>query len=130
MPQISLSGRVELRLPKSEHAGYLNVQDADPKKKHNWNRRWCTLSRLCLSVWQHEHNLSDQPPLLQMKLETCSQSQLDLAPRELCARARSFLLQCPNFEAFFAADTQEDLAEWLLQLNEALAFVRTWLSAS
>ncbi|XP_034479735.1 uncharacterized protein LOC117785674 [Drosophila innubila] len=130
MPEISLSGRVELCLPKSQHAGYLNVQDADPKKKHNWNRRWCTLNRLCLSVWQHEHNLSDQPPLLQMKLETCTQSQLEVAPRELCARARSFLLQCPDSEAFFAADTQIELFDWLLQLNEALAFARTWLSAS
>lgn len=130
MPQIALSGRVELRLPKLQHAGYLNVQDADPKKQHNWNRRWCTLDGLCLCVWQHEHNLSEQPPLLALQLERCQQEQLDVAPRELCARARSFLLQCIDSQAFFAADTQPELAEWLCQLNEALAFARRWLSAS
>ncbi|KAM8711748.1 hypothetical protein ACLKA7_012284 [Drosophila subpalustris] len=130
MPQISLSGRIELRLPKSQHAGYLHVQDADPKNKHNWNRRWCTLTGFCLAVWQHEQNLSDQPPLMRMPLETCAQSQLDVAPRELCARARSFQVQCSKCEAFFAADTQAELLEWLLQLNEALALSRTWLCAS
>ncbi|EDW60034.2 uncharacterized protein [Drosophila virilis] len=130
MPQIALSGRVELRLPKSQYAGYLNVQDTDPKNKHNWNRRWCTLDGLHLAVWQHEHNLSGEPPLLSMRLEECRQAQLDVAPRELCARARSFWLQCPNGEAFFATDTQAELVEWLRQLNETLAFARRWLSAS
>ncbi|KAH8372058.1 hypothetical protein KR093_009876, partial [Drosophila rubida] len=126
MPQIALSGRVELRLPKSQHSGYLNVQDT----KHNWNRRWCTLVGLRLSVWQHEHNLCDEPPLLQLQLETCLQTSLDVAPRELCARARSFLLLCPSTEACFAADTQPELLEWLLHLNEALAFATRWLSNS
>ncbi|XP_032589933.1 uncharacterized protein LOC6561211 isoform X2 [Drosophila grimshawi] len=130
LPQISLSGRVELRLPKSQYSGYLNVQDTDPRNKHNWNRRWCTLNGLCLSVWQHEHNLSEQPPLLAMQLADCRQRQLDVAPRELCARARSFWLQCPNSEAFFAADTQSELVEWMRQLNDTLEFARRWLSAS
>ncbi|XP_030239729.1 uncharacterized protein LOC108654371 isoform X2 [Drosophila navojoa] len=130
MPQIQLSGRVELRLPKSQYAGYLNVQDTDPRNKHNWNRRWCTLDGLHLAVWQYEHNLSEQPPLLSLQLGECRQSQLDVAPRELCARARSFWLQCPNGEAFFAADTQAELVEWLRRLNEALAFTKRWLSAS
>ncbi|XP_034111706.2 uncharacterized protein LOC117572739 [Drosophila albomicans] len=123
MPQIALSGRVELRLPKSQHSGYLNVQDT----KHNWNRRWCTLNGLRLSVWQHEQNLCDEPPLLQLQLEVSLQSELDVAPRELCARARSFQLLCSNTEAFFAADTQPELVEWLQQLNEALTFARRWL---
>ncbi|KAH8299829.1 hypothetical protein KR044_006463 [Drosophila immigrans] len=125
MPQIALTGRVELRLPKSQHSGYLNVQDT----KHNWNRRWCTLNGLRLSVWQQEHNLCDEPALLQLQLETCLQTELDVAPRELCARARSFLLLCPSSEACFAADTQPELVEWLLQLNEALAFARRWLNS-
>ncbi|KAH8416083.1 hypothetical protein KR222_007718, partial [Zaprionus bogoriensis] len=129
MPEIALSGRVELRLPKAQHAGYLNVQDAEPRNKHNWNRRWCTLDGLRLCVWQHEHNLSEQPPLLTLQLEHCQQQELDVAPRELCARARSFLLQCVDSQAFFAADTQPELLEWLRRLNEALALARRWLSA-
>ncbi|XP_017123405.1 uncharacterized protein LOC108143472 [Drosophila elegans] len=130
-PAISITGRVDLRLPKARFAGYLNVQD--PRSKHNWNRRWCSLDGVQLSVWQHENNLPDESPLFSLELPGCGQSSIAAAPRELCARARSFLLQGKESEyesgVFFAADTQSELSEWLAHLNEALEFARHWLNS-
>ncbi|XP_016977056.2 uncharacterized protein LOC108043034 [Drosophila rhopaloa] len=131
-PAISITGRVDLRLPKARFSGYLNVQD--PKSRHNWNRRWCSLDGVHLSVWPHEHNLGDELPLFSLELPGCGQSSIAAAPRELCARARSFLLQGKesDYEAgvFFAADTQSELLEWLAHLNEALEFARHWLNST
>lgn len=131
-PGISITGRVDLRLSKIHFAGYLNVQD--PKNRHHWNRRWCSLDGVHVSVWQHEHNLEDESPLFSVELPGCGQSAISAAPRELCARARSFLVQGKQSEyesgVFFAADTQPELLEWLLHLNEALQFARHWLSSA
>ncbi|XP_017073023.1 uncharacterized protein LOC108109137 [Drosophila eugracilis] len=131
-PAISIIGRVDLRLPKSRFSGYLNVQD--PNSKHHWNRRWCSLDGVRLSVWQHEDNLGDGSPLFTLELPGCGQSLVDAAPRELCARTRSFLLQGKESDyesgVFFAADTQSELLEWLSHLNKALDFARHWLSSS
>ncbi|KAH8253742.1 hypothetical protein KR032_006764, partial [Drosophila birchii] len=131
-PGISITGRVDLRLPKLHFTGYLNVQD--PKSRHNWNRRWCSLDGVLVSVWQHEHNLADESPIFTMELPGCGQTAITAAPRELCARARSFLVQGKQSEyesgVFFAADTQLELQEWLSHLNEALLFARHWLSAT
>ncbi|KAH8373609.1 hypothetical protein KR200_003425, partial [Drosophila serrata] len=131
-PGISITGRVDLRLPKIHFAGYLNVQD--PKSRHHWNRRWCSLDSVLLAVWQHEDNLVDESPIFTMELPGCGQSVITAAPRELCARARSFLVQGKQSEyesgVFFAADTQSELQEWLTHLNEALRFARHWLSAT
>ncbi|XP_002040127.2 uncharacterized protein LOC6615756 [Drosophila sechellia] len=128
-PAISITGRVDLRLHKTRFSGYLNVQD--PKSQHNWNRRWCSLDGVRLSVWQHEDNLESDTPIFSLELPGLGQSQIAAAPRELCARARSFLLQGreSDYESgvFFAADTQAELSEWLTHLNEAIAFARHWL---
>ncbi|XP_026840892.1 anillin [Drosophila persimilis] len=128
-PEISVTGRVEVRLPKSHYSGYLNVED--PQRKHHWNRRWCTLDGVQLSVWQHEDDLSEQPPLFSLHLQGCPQASIAAAPRELCARARSFLLREKEAALgfFFAADTQPELDEWLLHLNESLSFAKRWLVA-
>ncbi|KAH8290691.1 hypothetical protein KR054_005014, partial [Drosophila jambulina] len=131
-PGISITGRVDLRLPKIHFAGYLNVQD--PKSRHNWNRRWCSLDGVIVSVWQHADNLADDSPIFSLELPGCGQTVIAAAPRELCARARSFLVQGKQSEygsgVFFAADTQSELQEWLTHLNEALRFARHWLSAT
>ncbi|XP_002092660.2 uncharacterized protein LOC6531873 isoform X1 [Drosophila yakuba] len=131
-PAISITGRVDLRLPKIRFSGYLNVQD--PKTQHHWNRRWCSLDGVVLSVWQHEVNLESDTPIFSLELPGLGQSLIAAAPRELCARARSFLLQGKESDyesgVFFAADTQSELSEWLSHLNEALAFARHWLGSS
>ncbi|EDW85603.1 uncharacterized protein Dwil_GK23171 [Drosophila willistoni] len=130
-PYITLTGRVEVRLPKVQYAAYLNVQDS--KTKHHWNRHWCTLEGVQLSVWRQENNLSDEPPLINLQLDTNRRSTVDPVPRELCARARTFMLNCrisngESMEVFFAADTQAELTDWLKHLNETLAFSKKWLS--
>ncbi|XP_017108088.2 uncharacterized protein [Drosophila bipectinata] len=130
-PGIAITGRVDLRLPKVRFSGFLNVQD--PKNQHHWNRRWCSLDGLELSVWQHEHNLENEIPIFSLELPGRGQSCVAAAPRDLCARVRSFLLQGKESDyesgVFFAADTQTELLEWLRHLNEALEFARHWLNA-
>ncbi|XP_016998753.2 uncharacterized protein [Drosophila takahashii] len=131
-PAISITGRVDLRLPKGRFSGYLNVQD--PKNRHHWNRRWCSLDGVRLSVWQHEDNLGDDSPIFSLELPGCGQSSIAAAPRDLCARARSFLVQGKESDyesgVFFAADTQPELLKWLTHLNEALDFARHWLGST
>ncbi|XP_017838698.1 uncharacterized protein LOC108596962 [Drosophila busckii] len=129
MPQLQLTARVELRLPKRQHSGYLHVQLAD--HKHNWNRRWCSLQGLSLEICTHEQNLNEEPPLLALSLQLCAQQELSVAPREMCARARSFYLLCGEDAAvYFAADTQAELEAWLRELNEALSIKQHWLSCN
>ncbi|XP_053966268.1 uncharacterized protein LOC128868324 [Anastrepha ludens] len=134
--EIQLNGRAEIRLPKHTHSGFLNVQD--PHTLHNWNRRWCTLDGIHMRVWSDEHQMDDQL-LLTLDMHSNAQSTpLQVAPRELCARARAFCLQCSlqkggeevdTAAVFFAADTQEELEVWLEQLNIVLKFVNKWLGA-
>lgn len=77
-PAISITGRVDLRLPKTRFSGYLNVQD--PKSQHNWNRRWCSLDGVRLSVWQHEDNLESDIPIFTLELPGLGQSLIAAAP--------------------------------------------------
>ncbi|XP_017488709.1 PREDICTED: uncharacterized protein LOC108376957 [Rhagoletis zephyria] len=133
---IQISGRTEVRLPKHTHSGFLNVQD--PHTLHNWNRRWCTLDGIFVHVWTDENQM-DEKLLLSLDMRSNVQSTpLQMAPRELCARARAFCLQCSLQKAgeevdtaavFFAADTQEELEVWLKQLNAVLEFIEKWLHA-
>ncbi|XP_067632425.1 uncharacterized protein [Eurosta solidaginis] len=132
--EIELCGRAELRFPKQKYNGFLNVQD--PHTLHNWNRRWCVLNGIHLGVWADE-NQNDDKLLLTLDMRTNVQTlPLQMAPRELCARARAFCLQCSlqkggeevdTAAVFFAADTQNELEMWLEQLNAVSQFVNKWL---
>lgn len=132
-PQLQVKGRVELRIPKRKYVGYLNVED--PHAQHNWNRRWCTLDGFTLQVWRDE-NILNASPLFCLNLHANPQVFLKLAPRDLCARPRSFCLECTiSKEAedaytavvFFAADTESDLHVWLDCLNREICFINNWL---
>ncbi|XP_073812167.1 uncharacterized protein isoform X2 [Musca autumnalis] len=131
--EIQVKGRAELRIPKIIHAGYLNVED--PNTQHNWNRRWCVLDGINLQIWRDENTLN-QSPLLVVYIQA-TMNTIRPAPRDLCARPRSFCLTCtiPKLDdqvavssIFFAADTQEDLNEWLDKLNRTLSLINCWLS--
>ncbi|XP_037805989.1 uncharacterized protein LOC119600043 [Lucilia sericata] len=134
--QVRLKGRAEVRFPKRVFAGFLNVED--PHSQHNWNRRWCTLDGLFLYVWQDENTLN-MSPILALDLRYTNRNTnypLTCSPRELCARPRSFCLECTIHKTcddictatvFFAAETQENLDDWLKNLNIVLDFIITWL---
>lgn len=135
--QLQLKGRAEIRFPKRSFAGFLNVED--PHSQHNWNRRWCSLDGIFLHVWQDVNDLN-QTPLMSLDLRDSKhdvRNPLSLAPRELCARPRSFCLECTIRKAdedistatvFFAAETQDDLDDWLKNINISLDLIITWLS--
>lgn len=131
--RIQLKGRAEVRLPKQSYEGFLNVED--PFTQHNWNRRWCTLDGLVFNVWDDVNNIN-KTPLLILDIRNCQQQLMSPAPRDVCARSRSFCFQgkirAPNVEVstnqiYFAAETQEDLNNWLEKLNFALDFKQRWL---
>ncbi|XP_061389433.1 uncharacterized protein LOC133324613 [Musca vetustissima] len=133
LEDIQVKGRAELRIPKIIHAGYLNFND--PNAQHSWNRRWCILDGIVLQVWRDE-NVLNESPILCLYLQH-SKNELLPAPRELCARPRSFCVNCtiPGLtrdkttkRIFFAADTQEDLREWLCNLNRTISLVNYWLN--
>lgn len=132
-----LTGRAEVRLPKCTFRSFLNVQD--PHNQHNWNRRWCTLDGMFMSVWQDANDMSEIPLLLFDLRCYSGNFPLECAARETCARLRSFSLECwignlilENRDAsstvvFFSAESQNDLNDWLLKLNEVLQFISNWM---
>lgn len=133
--ELQLKGRAEVRFPKRSFAGFLNVED--PHSQHNWNRRWCTLDGIYLHVWQ-DGNCLHESPLISLDLrDNKTNVPLTAASRELCARPRSFCLECSIRKAdehistatiFFATDSQDDLDDWLKNLNYVLDFIVKWLS--
>ncbi|XP_037940787.1 uncharacterized protein LOC119673801 isoform X2 [Teleopsis dalmanni] len=132
--EIELSARTEIRFPKRKKEGFLNVQD--PYTLHNWNQRWVTLNGLHIYIWQDENSVDSQP-LFSLDLRHSKQTAPVLSsPPELCARPRSFCLQCDVFKSeenhdtagvFFAAETLLDLNAWLDAVNIVLDFITKWL---
>ncbi|KAM7346002.1 uncharacterized protein ACRADG_012043 isoform 2-T2 [Cochliomyia hominivorax] len=134
--QLRLKGRSEVRFPKHKFEGFLNVED--PYTQHNWNRRWCTLDGIFLSVWQDENCLNVSPLMVLDLRDTKRNMNIPLTylAGDLCARPRSFCLQCTIRKAsedvstatvFFAAETRDILNDWLNILNIVLDFIATWL---
>ena len=134
--KIRLKGRVEIRFFKNVFEGFLNVED--PCLKHNWNRRWCVLDGIYLYVWRDENTLNLNP-LITFDLRDIKQYSdcpLTNTPRELCARPYTFSLEyvihkesenSDRSSVYFSAESQEELDDWLQNINNTLDFITTWL---
>lgn len=133
--KMSIKGRVEVRFSKHVFEGFLNVEDF--YLRHNWNRRWCVLDGIFLYVWHDENTLHSNPLTVFDLRDTMKYLgyPLSIAPRELCARPRSFSLEyvspkeSESFRSsvYFSAASQKDLDDWLNNINIILDFINTWL---
>lgn len=133
--EVQLKGRADIRLPKYYCSGFLNVQD--PYTLHSWNRRWCVLNGLHLSIYADTNYDSQESSLYTLNLQYVKNTlPVTASPRELCARPRAFCLQTliaksinenDTAAVFFAAETANDLEYWLNQLNQTFDFIKNWI---
>lgn len=119
--------------------GFLNVGE-NVQGLTNWNRRWCHLDGLEMSMYNYPTDDRDsQNEIFHIDLSRSVQDRVELADRSICARPRTFTLNIfrqsssTNNEArenvqtyFFSADNVNDLRLWLTELDNKLNFLREW----
>lgn len=57
-----------------------------------WHRRWCRLHGNTLSYWKYPDD-ERKPPIGTLDLSTCEQQKINTAPRDVCARLNTLLLE-------------------------------------
>lgn len=102
-----------------------------------WNRRWCVLQQSKIKYWNYPCETDTSPPLEVIDLTLCGNSEIASAPRSICARPKTFLIeiikdtdQLPCYEncfrRFLSADSNKDKKNWENKLNSVISFLRNW----
>ncbi|EDW09165.1 anillin [Drosophila mojavensis] len=128
-----------------EYKGFLTMFE-DISGFGAWHRRWCYLNGAVLSYWKYPDDEKKKAPMGSIDLNTCSSQKVCTAPRDICARLNTMLLECerpaldtdqesliivPNGRTttvryLLSADTKEEREEWSAYLNKALTLLRAW----
>ncbi|XP_047540014.1 anillin isoform X6 [Vanessa atalanta] len=145
----SLSVRISARVvvpPPAPHAAFLTAFD-DVCGLGAWHRRWFRLQPPTLSFWKYPDDVHKKMPIGDIDLSTVISERVVRAPRDLCARPNTLLLESsvpaglivPDSGSLvyvrgadgsvrrrhlLAADTPLDRDLWLDKLNSALEYVR------
>ncbi|XP_014270508.1 anillin [Halyomorpha halys] len=145
-----LEGSIEISMTSSmqsqiEHTGFLTVFE-DVGGFGAWKRRWCQLKGSCLAFWTYpEQFLDGKVAIDTIDLSGVSTVEAALAPRDVCARPHTILLESQlrgsNLQEslvvkrrgditvhrhLLAADTHEERLAWCKQINKVLHLLRTW----
>lgn len=103
MPGVSnpLFGTVHMKMNYEfavniDHRGFLTMFE-DISGLGAWHRRWCRLHSTCsgtvlLSYWKYPDD-ERKPPIGSLDLNACEQKIVASAPREVCARLNTMLLE-------------------------------------
>ncbi|XP_013098884.2 anillin [Stomoxys calcitrans] len=128
-----------------EYKGFLTMFE-DISGFGAWHRRWCHLNGTMLNYWKYPDDEKKKAPMGSIDLYTCSSQKITLAPRDICARLNTMLLECqrparetdqeslvivPNGRTttvryLLSADTKEEREEWCAYFNKALTLLRAW----
>jgi actin-binding protein anillin len=128
-----------------DHRGFLTMFE-DVSGFGAWHRRWCHLNGQVINYWKYPDDEKKKTPMGTFDLKNCSTRQVGLAPRDICARLNTMLLECqrPSHDSdiesqvlvkqgrvttirfLLSADTKEEREEWCTQLNKTLALIRAW----
>lgn len=128
-----------------EHKGFLTMFE-DISGFGAWHRRWCHLSGTMLNFWKYPDDEKKKTPMGSIDLYTCTTQKVATAPRDICARLNTMLLECerpaletdqdsliivPNGRTttvryLLSADTKEEREEWCAYFNKALTLLRAW----
>jgi actin-binding protein anillin len=144
-----LEGNVSMKIQCSaeggvEERGFLTMFQ-DISGYGDWHRRWCKLTSSELSYWMYPEDESNEP-LGRIALRHCVTSRVGPVPRDVCARANTFLLvttRSPHpgdkdtlvtschgeytaVRHLISADTREERDLWCRQFNRSLANLRAW----
>ncbi|XP_017078605.1 anillin isoform X2 [Drosophila eugracilis] len=128
-----------------EHKGFLTMFE-DISGFGAWHRRWCYLNGSVINYWKYPDDEKRKTPMGSVDLNACSSQKVTTAPRDICARLNTMLLECerpaldtdqesliivPNGRTttvrhLLSADTKEEREEWCAYLNKALTLLRAW----
>uniref|UniRef100_A0A2A4JW92 PH domain-containing protein n=1 Tax=Heliothis virescens TaxID=7102 RepID=A0A2A4JW92_HELVI len=142
---LEIKARVQVP-PPSPHAAFLTAFD-DVSGLGAWHRRWFRLQPPRLAYWKYPDDVQKKMPIGDIDLSTVISERVIKAPRDLCARPNTILLESsipaglivPDSGSLvyvrrpdgsvvrrhlLAADTPKDRDIWLDCLNKALEYVR------
>lgn len=128
-----------------EYKGFLTMFE-DISGFGAWHRRWCHLNGTMLNYWKYPDDEKKKAPMGSIDLYTCSSQKVNIAPRDICARLNTMLLECqrpakdtdqesliivPNGRTttvryLLSADTKEEREEWCAYFNKTLTLLRAW----
>ncbi|XP_030024100.2 anillin isoform X3 [Manduca sexta] len=143
--QMKISASVRVQAP-APHAAFLTAFD-DVSGLGAWHRRWFRLQPPTLAYWKYPDDVHKKMPIGDIDLTTVVSEKVIKAPRDLCARPNTLLLESaipaglivPDNGSLvyvkkadgtlvrrhlLAADTPKDRDIWLDCLNKALEYVR------
>ncbi|XP_026750357.2 anillin isoform X2 [Galleria mellonella] len=143
--QLDMVAKVRVPAP-APHAAFLTAFD-DVSGLGAWHRRWFRLQPPQLSYWKYPDDVQRKLPIGDIDLSTVISEKVIKAPRDLCARPNTILLESavpaglivPDSGSLvyfkredgtilrrhlLAADTAKDRDIWLDCLNKALEYVR------
>ncbi|XP_063833617.1 anillin [Ostrinia nubilalis] len=142
---IDIKARVRVDAPPP-HAAFLTAFD-DVSGLGAWHRRWFRLCAPTLAYWKYPDDVTKKLPIGDIDLSTIVSDKVVRAPRDLCARPNTIMLEAavpaglivPDSGSLvyvrrpdgslvrrhlLAADTPKDRDMWLDCLNKALEYVR------
>ncbi|XP_065367691.1 anillin isoform X2 [Calliphora vicina] len=128
-----------------EYKGFLTMFE-DISGFGAWHRRWCHLNGTMLNYWKYPDDEKKKAPMGSIDLYTCTSQKVTIAPRDICARLNTMLLECqrpakdtdqesliivPNGRTttvryLLSADTKEEREEWCAYFNKTLTLLRAW----
>ncbi|XP_067633050.1 anillin [Eurosta solidaginis] len=128
-----------------EHRGFLTMFE-DISGFGAWHRRWCYLNGSVLNYWKYPDDERKKAPIGSIDLYTCLTQKISVAPRDICARLNTLLLEferpaketdkeslivIPNgrttiIRYLLSADTKEERELWCAYFNKVLLLLRAW----
>lgn len=92
-----LNGNVYLKIDSKitvdvDHCGFLTMYD-DISGFGAWHRRWCRLSGNTMYYWKYPEDEKKKEALGQLDLTNIVSERVDVAPRSICARLHTILLE-------------------------------------
>lgn len=128
-----------------EYKGFLTMYE-DISGFGAWHRRWCHLNGTVLNYWKYPDDEKKKAPMGTIDLYACTSHTISLAPRDICARLNTILLECerpsketdqesliivPNGDTttvryLLSADTKAERDEWCAFFNKTLTLLRAW----
>lgn len=128
-----------------EHKGFLTMFE-DISGFGAWHRRWCYLNGHVVNYWKYPDDEKKKPPMGSIDLYTCCSTKVTTAPRDVCARLNTIMLECqrpardddvesmlvvPNgkmtiVRQLLSADTKDEREEWCAYFNKTLTLLRAW----
>lgn len=75
-----------------DYRGFLTMYE-DVSGFGAWHRRWCRLKGHVINFWLYPDDEKKKAPMGTIDLQTCNTQKVTTAPRDMCARLNTLLLE-------------------------------------